>query len=209
MIITAIKKQLTSDSTRLINELLKENFDCPRLSDNEKLVAGLFQIAYSPVKISYGLLLMAYGVLITPIPGVITKIKTEGEFYDEGTTAHLEGASLGLRVPKTPWHFKREQTKTFILGPIKRTSEGDSQDQRIEDLTLEGYHLDITPKTFHPSMPPTLTIVNGEFTDKATVTGLRLFSTGLDRALVGLCDPLLGLKKAISNPFRRTKYVPF
>jgi hypothetical protein len=185
-----VKKTLQSDSTALINSLLRSPkvVSSEAFTNAEKIEGGLFQIVDGPLKILYGSGLMVSGFLLTFIPGVIINVKTSEIEDANGLRATITGVRPGLRIPKTPLNYKR----TAING--NRVTE-------ITGFELK-FHIVYPDPHKNETLPHDIQTPYVRVNATTSVTGYGLFTTGLGRVVAGIFDPIEGTFKAVDNAIR-------
>src|SRR3990167_1798814 len=180
----AIKKTIKSDSTAVINSLLHINAAYENLTDEEQIAAGFFALIDGPLKISYGLLMIAGGIILAPIPGIVATVSTEEIADSNGKRAGISGVGLDCRSPRTPCHYTRIEHKHLNAHSYTRT--------KITGWQVKA-HLSCTDP--EGTLPESITGSYLEVSAKTTITGYNLATAGLGRVIVGICDPLVGLGK--------------
>ncbi|EKD71271.1 MAG: hypothetical protein ACD_46C00222G0004 [uncultured bacterium] len=187
----ALKKSVRRDGTAVINSMVQDeksgDADYEKLTDDEKIAAGLLALFHGPVKITYGSLLTIAGIIFTLVPKVVMVVETEEiESEDGKKIANFKSISFRTRSTRTPLHYTRHEEKDLGEEKLLTTDrEGWKFTRNIKFWDPEGVINDL-------SKFDNVQVKNIE----TTVTGYELATTGLGRMITGIVDPLRGLISA-------------
>ena len=181
----AVKKTLQSDSTVIINSLLHVNASSEKMSDEEKIAAGLLALVDGPLKVTYGLLMISSGILLAPIPCVVATVSTKETTDSHGKRAEVTALGVSFRMPKSPFQYIRKETHHDGHG-------------YYETIVKKDWAAKPTIRIIDPDgkLPNQIDADHQEIQVKTTVTGLNLATTGLGRVCIGAIDPVTGTAKA-------------
>jgi hypothetical protein len=178
-----LQKMAKQDSTAILNSLLQESASSPKMTDEEKAIAGFLALIDGPVKVSYGLLMIAGGIILAPIPCVVANVSTSGyssalSHVDMTGTERIEVTGIGLnfRTPKSPFHYREE---IYSRG-YRVITNGKQFGANINIQDKYGMQPERIPENYR------------FFRAKTTITGFNLATTGLGRVITGTFDPIVG-----------------
>lgn len=180
----AIKKSMKNESTALINGLTGTNASTEAFTEQEKLVASVFAIVKAPIKITGGLLMAVGGLILTPLC-ISLRVSTQEMINEEGARTECKGIKLKPFKLKTPFHSYRKAI--YIENNCLHTFAANRKKCAI-DIHLQDPEGVLSSELTQPVV---------EVNAKTTISGLKLMTNGLDRVVVGACDPIYGLGKTI------------
>lgn len=200
-----IGKVIEGDCTVTLNSLLHTKASYRRLNtDDEMIIAGIFTILYCPVKISYGVLMIAAGLLLAPIPTLVAKISTD-EIYEIGADGRakkqletkFKGVVPSFRTPSIPFRSSRvEEEWIEVLNHEEKSFANREHQVKVESYEpiYRGVNINVPDDNLSGSLPDDIDPSTTRTKHcETTVTGYGLATTGLRKVISGLCDPLTGL----------------
>ncbi len=187
----AFKKMVNNEQTTLINGLTHDNAEYEKLTDEEKIAAGLMSVPKGIVKIVSGTAMIGSGLVLAAIPKVVATINTDQTYKskDENGPKVATITRVGLK----------SQQQHQLPSYYERVTERDNQQnpEMIDRSMISG-----STRTIGRLMEPEGTVTNREeyqhlpTRTQTTVTGLNLATSGVGQLITGVIDPIRGLISA-------------